>query len=240
LAPRVFVEDQGRVRLVLGAAAVDGSTIRRKVLALLCLLITRHGFAATRDEVLDALWPDLEPSVAINSLNQTVYFLRRVFEPAYHESVSPGYVHFDSNVIWLDDELVSSRTAACSDLVKRLQTAYDPDSVEALVGMYRGQFALDFAYDEWAINYRDTLHAAYLQIVEVAVSADTAAGRYDRGIRLARAALQVDPAADPLETCLVRLYRLSGAHAAAAEQYEHYATVVRADMGIEPPALEAL
>ena len=36
--------------------------------------------SSTRDQVLDALWPELDPVDALNSLNQTVYFLRRVLE----------------------------------------------------------------------------------------------------------------------------------------------------------------
>ncbi len=95
LAHRVFVEDQGRVRITLGDRRVAGSDVRRKVLALLCFLISRPGFSATRDAVLEAMWPDLEPDVAVNSLNQTVYFLRRVFEERYNEDLSPGYVHHD-------------------------------------------------------------------------------------------------------------------------------------------------
>jgi DNA-binding SARP family transcriptional activator len=39
---------------------------------------------------------------------------------------------------------------------------------------------------------------------------------------------------------LLRLYRLSGAHSAAAEQYGHYATVMRDELGIEPPPLDSL
>ena len=37
-----------------------------------------------------SLWPDVEPSRRMNSLNQTVYFLRRVFEPTYREDTSSG------------------------------------------------------------------------------------------------------------------------------------------------------
>ena len=36
VAPRVFVEDQGRVSIAIGPRVVDGSSIRRKVLGLLC------------------------------------------------------------------------------------------------------------------------------------------------------------------------------------------------------------
>ncbi len=124
--------------------------------------------SATRDQVLDALWPDLEPDVAANSLNQTIYFLRRVFEPAFSEDVtSPGYVHHDSDVLWLDPELVTSRSIA----TRRSQFARprrdpSPENVERLSAAYGGRFALDFAYEEWAVAYRDSMHAAYLEIIE--------------------------------------------------------------------------
>ncbi len=58
--------------------------------------------SATRDQVLEVLWPELEPEVAGNSLNQTVYFLRRVFEPSFTDDLTPGYVHHNSEVLWLD------------------------------------------------------------------------------------------------------------------------------------------
>ena len=43
IADRVFVEDQGRVAMLIGSRAVDGSSIRRKVLALLCFLVCVRG-----------------------------------------------------------------------------------------------------------------------------------------------------------------------------------------------------
>jgi DNA-binding SARP family transcriptional activator len=52
--------------------------------------------------------------------------------------------------------------------------------------------------------------------------------------------MQADPDADQIELCLLRLYRQMGAQAAAAEQYTHYATVMREQMGIEPPPLESI
>jgi two-component SAPR family response regulator len=112
--------------------------------------------------------------------------------------------------------------------------------VAALVDLYQGRFALDFEYEEWAAPYRDWLHAAYLEIAERAVVSDLESGHFDRGITVARRVLDVDPTADNVELSLLRLYRASGAHAAAAEQYAHYATTYREQVGIEPPALEAL
>jgi DNA-binding SARP family transcriptional activator len=210
------------------------------VLTLLCFLVARPRFASTRDEVLDALWPEVDPAVALNSLNQTVYFLRRVFEPSFREDTSPEYVHHEPDVVWLDRQLISSRSQWCADYVKALGPNPSPDEVRKLVDMYRGPFALDFAYEEWAVVYRDALHSSYLQVVETAVSNDTATGHWHRGIVTARSALGVDPNAEHIEASLVRLLRLTGAHAAAAEQYAHYSSALKEHLGIEPPPLDAL
>jgi DNA-binding SARP family transcriptional activator len=178
--------------------------------------------------------------VATNSLNQTLYFLRRVFEEDYSDDLSPGYVHHDSDVLWLDPELVTARSVNCRRLIRELPDQPAPDEVEALVETYRGRFALDFEYEEWAGAYRDSLHASYLEIVERSVLDDFATGHHDRAISVARRALEVDPSAEQIEVCLLRLYRVTGAHSAAAEQYAHYAAVMREELGIEPPPLEAL
>jgi len=240
LAPRVTVEDQNRVIIGIGDRIVQGSAVRRKVLALLSFLLTRPSLSSTRDQVLEALWPELDPPDALNSLNQTVYFLRRVLEERYVEDLSPGYLHHDSDLIWLDPELVTSRSNNCRRLIKALPLTPAPHQVEAVVEAYRGRFALDFEYEEWAAPFRDWLHASYLEIVERAVAADIESGHFERGINLARRVLDVDPSAEHVEVSLLRMYRASGAHAAAAEQYAHYATAMREQLGIEPPPLDSL
>lgn len=240
LATRVMVEDQGRVEVFLGDASIPGTTVRRKVLALLCFLLTRPKLSATRDEVVDALWPDLEPAIAVNSLNQTVYFLRRVFEPRYKEDTSAGYVNHDSDILWLDGELISSRTGTCRGLLDTLSATPTPAEVARLSDAYRGRFALDFAYEDWAVPFRDSLHVAYLQVIEGAVSRDMESGHYDRAIQIARRALDIDPDAEGLQVSLLRLYRSTGAHSAAAEQYSHYAAYLRDELGIDAPPLASL
>jgi len=108
------------------------------------------------------------------------------------------------------------------------------------VELYRGRFALDFEYEDWAAAHRDSVHAAYLEIIERSLTEDVETGHIDRAIHVARRALNVDSRSDQIEISLLRMYRAVDAHAAAAEQYAHYASVMRNDLGIEPPALESL
>ena len=99
----------------------------------------------------------------MNSLNQTVYFMRRVFEEDFNDDLSPGYLHHDSEVIWLDRELVSSASAACASTIRAMGPDPTPDEVESLSSQYTGRFALDFEYEEWTQAFRDWLHASYLR-----------------------------------------------------------------------------
>jgi two-component SAPR family response regulator len=169
-----------------------------------------------------------------------VYFLRRVLEEDYVDDLSPGYLHHDSDLIWFDPGLVTSRSAHCRRLINALPSAPSPDHVAELLDVYAGRFALDFEYEDWAVPYRDRLHASFLEVIERSLMSDIESGHFERGISVARRALDVDPTAEEVEVSLLRLYRASGAHAAAAEQYGHYAAVMRDQLGIEPPPLESL
>lgn len=240
LAPPAFIDDLGRVTVHVGDRVVPGTEIRKKVLSLLTFLLTRPQFTASREQVVEALWPQMEPEAGANSLNQTSYFLRQVFEPTTTEDATAGYLNSRADLIWLDPELVHSRSSDCLNLIGAIRRDPSPELVTRLAESYTGRFAVDFIYDDWASAFRDTLHASFLDRIERAVVADTKAGAFDRALSVAQLALQADPDAEQIELCLLRLYRRTGAHAAAAEQYAHYATVMREQLGIEPPPLESI
>jgi DNA-binding SARP family transcriptional activator len=234
-----MVQDLGRTTIEIGDRLLEATSMRRKVAGLVTYLLTRPGFTATREQVLEALWPDASPEVGTNSLHQTIYFLRRDIEPDFSDNVSPGYARLQGELVWLDPHLVDSASRQFFDLASRPGT--DPEaSVESAIGLYRGKFAPEFEYEDWAIPTRDALHAAFLDLVERALKIAAERGHWARGAELARAALAVDPAAEDIERNLIALYHQSGAHAAAAEQYAHFAASQRAEYGVEPPPLKSI
>ncbi len=169
LAPHVWIEDLGLARIHVGASRViDGRCIRRKALALLLYLLGQPAGAATPDQIIEALWPEVDPDAALNSVHQTIYVLRRVVDPDYRTGSSPEYLHFDSDMVWLDRELVDSRSWRCMRLLAGRD--WSADQVNEIVANYGGRFGGDFAYDEWAAPFRDRLHARYLSVMEQAVA----------------------------------------------------------------------
>ncbi len=208
-------------------------------MALLCFLASRNGQAATRDEALEALWPDVNPDTGTNSLHQAIYYLRRIFDPDYREGISAGYVTFDGEVIALDLDLIETASRHAWRLL-RSSLPGDLGVSEQIWDLYEGRFALDFSYEEWAAAYRDTLHAAVLSRTEAAMVAGLATGEIERVIRLGTSALNVDPSADSIELQLLRAYKAAGRHAAAGEQYAHYSATLRGELGIEAPPYDSI
>ena len=215
---------------------MQGHEIRKKVLSLLAFLACQPGGAATPDQILEALWPGLQPDQGLNSVHQTIYFLRRVLDPDYVAGRSADYLHFDDDIVSLDRELVDCVSWKCRRLLN--QRPETQVTVENLLNDYRGKFASDFSYEDWASPYRDTLHAAFLGVMERAVSGDIGSTELRWRLWVGQRTLAIDPEAEAVEAAVIRLYRAVGAPTAAAEQYAHYAAMMRDQLGVEPPQLK--
>jgi two-component SAPR family response regulator len=203
-------------------------------------LITRPNYTATREQLIEDLWPDGDLSAGSNSLNQSLYFLRRQFDPWYEDDVSAEYVSFASELVSLDAELARADSVEFMRLSREATSlATDAASVTRLLDLYRGQFAADFEYEEWAISWRTRVHAAYLDFACRAIDGLASANSLRAAVDVCLRVLAVDPDARDVERALVWLYWHSGARSAAETQYAHFAAAERAD-GMTAPSLVAV
>jgi DNA-binding SARP family transcriptional activator len=219
-SPMLRIHDLGRVILEVGGRSVALSGIRRKAAALLMYLVSRPSFTAHRDQVIDDLWPDADPGSALNSLNQSLYFLRREIDPWYEDGVSPDYIGFAGDLIWLDADLTTSDGAEFLATAHKLK---DRPTNELLDGLrsYAGHFAPEFEYEEWALSFRSKLRTKFLETASSAVARMVKAGEYDDARSVVLLALEADDAAIDLERVLIWLHWRLGARSAARAQFEH-------------------
>jgi hypothetical protein len=155
-SPRLHVGDLGKVQLVLGSRRVSVTDMRRRSASLLINLITKPNRTATREQVLTDLWPDLDPSAAVNSLNQTLYFLRRDLDPWYDDDISFNYVRNEGELVWLDAEMVRSDSWSFQEqaLQTLAQAEVSTEDRMELLRRYSGRFAPEFEYEEWSLSWR--------------------------------------------------------------------------------------
>jgi len=224
----------------VGTRLIPINKIRRKPASLLLYLVTRPNFTATREQVLEDLWPDGDPESGANSLNQSLYYVRREIDPWYEVDVSHDYVGFEAELLWLDAELVSVASAEFLSRSRALTgQKCSPTEYLGLVSSYGGQFCPEFEYDEWAITWRSRVHAAYLDFAHRSLGRLAEMAELSTARDIADLVLGVDPTALDIERKLVWIYARLGSTSAAAKQYEHLASGFRAD-GLEPPSFESI
>jgi hypothetical protein len=170
-SPRLAVHDLGRIRYELSGRTTLAAHTRRKASALLAYLITCPNQTATKDQVIEGLWPELDGASGANSFNQTLYFLRRDIDPWYLPPTSPEYVVNESDLVWLDKELVHLKSVDFYDAARLLPVDDAGDGVLDVCNQYIGRFAPEFEYEQWSMGWRDGIHALYLSLVHRAVAA---------------------------------------------------------------------
>ncbi len=203
-------------------------------------LVTRPQLTATREQVLDQLWPDADPGSASNSLNQSLYFLRRDIDPWYEDGLSIDYLHFEGDILWLDADLTRIQSSSFMQAVRDAQRAGSPSSTAAAaLRDYAGRFAPEFEYDDWALSWRQRLHAEFLGLAAATLGELENSGDLSEARDIASHVLDIDSTAREIEQRLVRIYWKLGARSAALSQYAHLVAADRAD-GLEPPPIEEL
>lgn len=240
LSPPLVVRDLGRTSFDVADRTVILSMIRRKAASLLMFLVTRPQFTAAREQLLEELWPDSRPASASNSLNQSLYFLRRDIDPWYEDDLSVDYVIFEGDLLWLDPGLVHSESAEFMAEARQLLTK-PFGAAEALEVMdrYGGPFSPEFEYEDWAIAWRSRVHASYLDFAHAGLQRLVAQGDLQGARDVALRVLASDPAASDIERGLIWVYWRLGATSAALAVHHHIEARDHAD-GLDPPSLKDL
>jgi DNA-binding SARP family transcriptional activator len=240
VSPRLQIHDLGQVSLEIDGRTIELARTRRKPAALLMYLVTRPNLTATREQVIEELWPEADSVTGMNSLNQSLYFLRREVDPWFEDDLRPGYLAYQAELISIDQELARIDSAefltASRELTVRTASTND---IMTLLKSYRGQFCPEFEYEEWAISWRARVHAAYLDFARSAVVALASVRDWRTACDVALHVLGVDPSADDIERRLIWLYWRAGAKSAAEAQYRHLAGLEKAD-GMEPTPFQEL
>jgi DNA-binding SARP family transcriptional activator len=233
----VVIHDLGPLVVEANGITVAGSSIRPRSLALLMYLGTRPRHSATREEAIDALWPDADQQAGLNSLNQAIYHLRRAIDPDYDAASEGGatpYVRHEAEIVSMNPELVQFDSARLSAQLNKIRVRPRAEELEELLDNYHGPFGAELPFEPWVERYRSTLEVGLLAVVERAIAAAHAAGDYDRAINLAARAARIDPENGGLLESLAMLLAEDGALTGARRAARRAVTVLR-EMEIAPP-----
>jgi DNA-binding SARP family transcriptional activator/Tfp pilus assembly protein PilF len=164
-ALRIYTLGQLRLERRSGQAwqaITDATWQHQRVRAPLICLLTSPGRRLGREQVMDALWPDLDIETATGNLNRAVHSLRHLFEPGLSRPATSQLLLTErEQVILADQSRIWIDADAFEELINQAHAASDPEQAEHLLMQADQLYAGDFLQNEGdatsAIARRDSL-----------------------------------------------------------------------------------
>ncbi|MGH3977190.1 MAG: AfsR/SARP family transcriptional regulator, partial [Pseudonocardiaceae bacterium] len=221
---------------------VDGRVVEKwagqRGTSVLRYLLSRRRHSCSRDELLDAFWPDVATDAARNRLQVAVSGLRRALREVTNlhviEYAEGGYrinpeLQVDVDVERFEKTLSTARSAERSGDIDRALLAYH-DAME----LYRGDFASDAPYEQWTLLPRESLRITYIDALDRVSRIQLSAGRLDDCIATGHRMLDVDPCREDAHRLLMRCYTSQGRAYQAIRQYEFCCRMLKRNLEVAP------
>ncbi len=237
-AARIQVKAFGSIRIRRGGPDRPEVGIHRpRQRVLLGYLLARLDNPPSRDQVIDTLWPNADPEDGVNSLNQSVYQLRRVIDPEYRDGESPQYLISTTDTVALDPALVTTDLDVFRSLARAFDRAIGAD-VRAigneLVDLVSGEFLAELVYEDWATSFRLTVHAETRQVLMRLTEEPWLASYPDLGLRAAARLADLDPYDERAHLAMARCLQFMGRREAARRVIRRFLVRLRDDLGESP------
>jgi len=230
--PALRIEMLAGLRVTVGSRVVERSAwSRRSARGVVTLLALAPGHRLNREQVMNALWPDLEPGAAGNNLRKAVHLARRAL--AEDPELAGRLLIGDTETISLPQDVWTDvgafRSAAAS-----ARRSSDPSDYQGALDLYLGDLLPDDRYEEWVAPTLDELRSEWVALLAEQAGLLEARGDLDEAAAALRRALVAEPLEGDLAVRLMRVLALTGRGHEAAEVYERFATTLGAEIGAEP------
>jgi DNA-binding SARP family transcriptional activator/pimeloyl-ACP methyl ester carboxylesterase len=206
---------------VLGGfeVSVDGRRVpaqawqQRRATELVKLLALAPRHRLRREQVIDALWPDLAPDAGAANLRKAAHYARAALGSKDAVVLRQGQVS-----LWPDAELAvdAERFETEGKLALKAGVA---EACAAVAGSYRGELLPDQRYQDWAGERCRAVRTLYLQLLRRAGLWEQVVGE--------------EPTDEPAHRALMHMYADAGNRSAAVEQYHRLAAALDG-LGLQP------
>jgi DNA-binding SARP family transcriptional activator len=217
----------GSFRLFRQGSEVSSCEWRsKKACNLLKILALRRGTVATRDYLMETLWPGLDPrnlrnrlSVALATVRSTLDPQRR-FPSGHFVLASRSAVLLAANV-WVDLDAFHAETDAAIECLER-RTREALQRLWAAEELYTGDVLEEDLYTEWTILPRERARMMYVSVARALARHATDNADHDAARRWYLKILDRDPYDEQAHIGLMASLQACGRLGAARSAMEHY------------------
>ncbi|MGH3777962.1 MAG: tetratricopeptide repeat protein [Pseudonocardiaceae bacterium] len=223
--PRVSIQTLGVFRVIRDRVEIPNISWKsKKARDLLKILVARRR-PTPRDQLMELLWPEVEPAVAGNRLSVLLSTVRDVLQPdplGEGPLISTGgAVALNRSQVSVDVENFLTRATAALEADRAAQ----PDAtalLAAAVTAHTGDFLEEDPYQEWAGVLAEEVRATYTAVLRAWCARLRDAGDTDAAVRYTLRMLEQDHYDEQANLGLVGVLLDAGRFGEARRHYQSY------------------
>jgi DNA-binding SARP family transcriptional activator len=202
----------------------------KKARTLLKILVARRGRSTPRDLLMEALWPEQDPSKLGNRLSVALATARAVLDPSKRHPTD-YFIVADKDSMRLDLEHVA---VDVEDFIRRAREGLTLDrerrTEEAMAvlaeaeALYAGDFLEEDIYEDWAADLREEARASYIAVARRLAERSLESGDQDAAVRYYLRILDKDFWDEEAHLKVVATLERAGRHGEARRRYHAYAS----------------
>lgn len=207
---------------------------RRSAKTLTKLLAAHPGHAMHREEIINALWPDVDADSGINSLGKALHAARRVLEPGLPRRHDSAYLRTAECMLRLNTEHVVVDADVFEGLAADAARSGQPEAYRAALHAYEGELLPEDRYENWCAERRSALAQTRVRLLLGLAEIHERRGACNEAADLLREVLRHDPTREAVHRQLMRLYVRMGTADQAVRQFHVCEQVLREELDLAP------
>lgn len=221
----------GRFEVRQGARLIPEATWRqRRAGELFRLLLLQRGRSLTREQVMEALWPEKPPDEIQTPFHQATSALRHTLEPDLPDKFPSRYLEVEGGRVTLRLPPGSQVDfESFEEQVRQRQW----QQAEAL---YQGELFPADRYADWAATPRERLAQRFVEASLALAGEALAAGDPNAALAAARRVLAIEPWHENAVLAGMKACQALGDRTTALRLYRDLEQALRQDLGITPQA----
>lgn len=237
----IRIQALGPLVVTVGDSPIDVKALKKRKSGQLLALLVATDSPIPREQVMDRLWPDLDPGAADTSLRVCLHHLRRLLEPHLGGKQRSRYIQTEGGLVWFSRQPeVQIDLDHFREAIRLADDARDKGNLreagahyETACKVYQGDLTADDPYaledvrEAWRTSFTnalDWLGEYYWHEVQDAPKA----------ILTFQRRLSVEETHEPAHQSLMRIYMETGQVGKARQQYQTCKEMLDEHLGVDP------
>ncbi len=224
---------------------IDGQRVTdwrgQRTQSLMQFLTAHRHRSVVRDELIAAVWPDVDEDNGRHRLYQAVYELRRILHVIDPDRspivcIDGGYRVGHEIPIWVDVEDFDDLASAASRCFATQRCDEAIGSGQQALELYRGDFLCQATGADWATAERNRLRTRFVQLSIHLGELLARRGDQEAALAVVDPVLSMEPWNEDATVIAMRCHAHGGARSMAAAVYRSCAAALTREFGITPAA----